>query len=193
MRAMPIEPSSRRVAIGSRLRAARQAQQLTIEEVATVTGLTKGFLSRAERDLSSLSVSSLVTLCDVLSISIGSVFEESDAQLVRANEGPRINLGGVGSLERLLTPRNESRIQVIRSMIEASGHGGDQLYSVSADIDVVHVLEGSISVRFSDADWVLGAGDTLTFVGREPHTWKVLGTEGATVIWVLSPALWSTA
>ena len=94
MRPMPLEPNTRRVAIGSRLRAARQAQQLTIDEVARITGLTKGFLSRVERDMTSPSVSSLITLCDVLSISVGSLFEAPDVQFVPAGTGPRINLGG---------------------------------------------------------------------------------------------------
>lgn len=53
MKALPVEPSHAHVAIGSRIRAARQAQRLTIEQVADSTGLTKGFLSRIERDLTS--------------------------------------------------------------------------------------------------------------------------------------------
>lgn len=192
MRPLPIEPENRRVAIGSRLRAARQAQQLTIDDVATTTGLTKGFLSRVERDLTSPSVSSLIVLCEVLSISVGSLFEEPEVKIVRAADMPRINLGGVDTDERLLTPRNEARLQVIRSTIAPRGHGGAQLYSINADIDVVHVLSGSIVVRFSNAEWVLEPGDSLTFNGREPHSWSVLGDAGAELIWVLAPAPWSS-
>lgn len=188
---MPLEPDTRRVAIGPRLRAARQAQQLTIEEVARVTGLTKGFLSRVERDMTSLSVASLITLCEVLSIPVGSLFEEPDVQLVRAGTGPRINLGGIETEERLLSPRNEARVQVIRSVIEGGGHGGDELYAVAADVDVLHVLRGELEVRFSDQQWQLGPGDSLTFSGHEPHSWRVVGDDGAEVIWVLVPALWS--
>jgi transcriptional regulator with XRE-family HTH domain len=192
MRPMPLEPNTRRVAIGSRLRAARKAQQLTIDEVARITGLTKGFLSRVERDMTSPSVSSLITLCDVLSISVGSLFEAPDVQFVPAGTGPRINLGGVDTEERLLSPRSESRVQVIRSVIEPGGHGGEELYAVAADDDVLHVLSGRIEVRFSDQDWELGPGDSLTFNGHEPHSWRVAGGGGAEVIWVLVPALWSS-
>ena len=188
---MPLDPADRHVSIGPRLRAARKAQQLTIDEVARVTGLTKGFLSRVERDVTSLSVSSLITLCDVLSIPVGSLFEEPDVQLVRAGTGARINLGGVETEERLLSPRSEGRVQVIRSVIESGGHGGDELYAVAADVDVLHVLRGHVEVRFSGEEWQLGAGDTLTFSGHEPHTWRVLSESGAEVIWVLVPALWS--
>lgn len=188
---MPLEPNSRRVAIGSRLRAARQAQQLTIDEVARVTGLTKGFLSRVERDMTSPSVSSLITLCDVLSISVGSLFEAPDVQFVPAGTGPRINLGGVDTEERLLSARGESKVQVIRSVIQPGGHGGDELYAVAAEVDVLHVLSGAMQVRFSDQDWELGPGDSLTFNGHEPHSWRAVGDSGAEVIWVLAPALWS--
>ncbi|MEB4614675.1 helix-turn-helix domain-containing protein [Leucobacter sp. M11] len=190
MRAMPLDPSNREIAIGPRLRAARQALQLTIDEVATVTGLTKGFLSRVERDITSPSVSSLVAICDVLSISVGSLFEEAPVQLVRAGTGPRVNLGGVDVIEELLSPREESRVQVLRSTIEPGGHGGDELYAVAADVDVAHVIEGQVRIRFAGGQWELGPGDTLTFSGREPHSWDVIGEGGATVLWVLVPALW---
>ena len=96
MKALPVEPSNVPVAIGSRIRAARQSQRLTIEQVADATGLTKGFLSRVERDLTSPSVASLVTLCQVLSISIGDLFAAPETHLTRRNDGPRISLGGQG-------------------------------------------------------------------------------------------------
>ena len=192
MRPMPLDPNPRRLAIGSRIRAARQAQQLTINDVARVTGLTKGFLSRIERDMTSPSVSSLITVCDVLSISVGSLFEESDVQFVPAGEGARVNLGGVGTEERLLSPRKESRVQVIRSVTEPGGHGGEELYALAADVDFLHVLSGTIAVRFSDQSWRLEAGDSLTFNGHEPHSWRVEGAAGAEVLWVLVPAVWSS-
>lgn len=191
MRSLPISPGNQRVAIGSRLRAARQAQQLTVDELANTTGLTKGFLSRVERDMTSPSLTTLVTLCEVLSISVGSLFEKSQVKIVRSGKGPQINLGGINTEERLLTPRTEARLQMIRSSIKPEGHGGKQLYSVNAEIDVVHVLAGAITVRFSDEEWDLGVGDTLTFNGHEPHSWHVTGVDGAELIWILAPAPWS--
>lgn len=190
MRPMPPDPDGRRVAIGSRLRAARKAQRLTIEEVARVTGLTKGFLSRVERDITSPSVSSLTAICDVLSISIGALFEKPAVQFLPAGTGPHLNLGGVASEELLLSPRNEPRLQVIRTSIAPGGHGGEQLYTVTADFDLLHVFAGSITVRFTSGEWELGPGDSLSFSGREPHSW-IAGTEGAEAVWVLAPALWN--
>lgn len=188
MKAWPVEPSHLPVAIGSRIRAARQSQRLTIQQVAAATGLTKGFLSRVERDLTSPSVASLVTLCQVLSMSIGELFAAPETHLTRKNEAPRISLGGEGTVERLLTARSERQVQLIRTVIEPHGSGGSALYAVDCDIEVLHVVKGSIRLILTNEEYALDAGDTMTFPGREPHTW-INPTDGdIEVLWVLVPA-----
>lgn len=189
MRPVAVQSRAERAAIGSRLRAVRQERQMTIEHVADGTGLSKGFISRIERDKVSPSVSTLVAICDVLNVMIGDLFVSTDAQLVRHDETPRINLGGDGAQERLLTPRREPRVQVIRSTIEPGGNGGAELYTVSSEVDVLHVMQGQVQVAFSDGETTLEAGDTITFDGREPHSWR--SADGAEVMWVLVPAAWS--
>ncbi|THJ66708.1 helix-turn-helix domain-containing protein [Arthrobacter echini] len=185
MKALPVEPSTAPVAIGPRIRAARQAQRMTIEQVAASTGLTKGFLSRVERDLTSPSVASLVTLCQVLSIPIGDLFQVPDTHLTRLPEAPRINLGGHGIREALLTARSERRLQVIRAVVEPHGKGEDELYAVDCELEVLHVVAGNFVLIFSNDRYDLGTGDTLTFPGREPHTWANPGEQEAVVLWTL--------
>lgn len=164
---------------------------MTIGHVAASTGLTKGFLSRVERDLTSPSVSTLVSICDVLSIEIGDLFVASDVQLVTADDAPRINLGGDGTSERLLSPRREARMQVIRSTVEPGGNGGDKPYTVNSELELLHVISGSVDFWVSDGAWTLNAGDSITFDGREPHQWRADG--GAELLWVLVPAAWGGA
>lgn len=188
MKALPVEPSNAPVAIGSRLRAARQAQRMTIEQVAESTGLTKGFLSRVERDLTSPSVASLVTLCQVLSISIGDLFLVPETHLTRLTEAPRISLGGQGINERLVTARSERRLQMIRAVVEPHGRGEDELYSVDCEVETLHVVEGRFVLVFPNDRYELEAGDTVTFPGREPHTWLNPHGSRAVVLWTLVPA-----
>ena len=188
MKALPVEPSNAPVAIGSRIRAARQSQRMTIEQVADATGLTKGFLSRVERDLTSPSVASLVTLCQVLSLSIGDLFAQPETHLTRTAEAPRISLGGEGIVERLLTARSERRVQVLQADIEPHGAGESELYAVDCDVDVLHVVSGQIELIMTNERYSLSAGDTLTFPGREPHTWSNPSDEPARLLWILVPA-----
>jgi transcriptional regulator with XRE-family HTH domain len=188
MKALPVEPSNVPIAIGSRIRAARQAQRLTIEQVADATGLTKGFLSRVERDLTSPSVASLVTLCQVLSVSVGDLFAAPETHLTRRDDGPRISLGGEGIVERLLTARSERRLQILQATIEPRGRGENELYAVDCDVDVLHVVKGRIKLILTNEEYDLEEGDTLSFPGREPHTWVNPTDETVEVLWVLVPA-----
>jgi transcriptional regulator with XRE-family HTH domain len=191
MRPLPVSPTNT-VRIGSRLRAARKAHGYTLDQLASAAGLTKGFLSRVERDETSPSVASLLTLCEVMSIEVGSLFSTPDVALVRRNEAPAINLGGTGVTEQLMTPRGQSRLQLIHSSIEPEGHGGSALYTINCEAETVYVLKGTLEMVFSDRTQRLMAGDALTFSGGEPHTWvNPSSTRGAEVVWVLVPAPWS--
>ena len=177
------------VRIGDRLRAARQDGGLTLEKVAEATGLTKSFLSRLERDEVSPSVASLVSVCEVLGIRVGELFESPQTQLVRAAEGRRINFGGRKVREFLLTPGTQSHLQVIHSTIEPSGHGGDELYTLDCDVEFVYVIRGELTVTLSNETVRLSTGDAFTFPGREPHTWGN-GRKDAEceILWALAPA-----
>ncbi|RKQ89651.1 helix-turn-helix protein [Mycolicibacterium mucogenicum 261Sha1.1M5] len=188
----PIHPTAAetQVQIGAKLRSSRQAQGLTLEQLAAASDLTKGFISRIERDETMPSVPTLVQLCQALSLPIGSLFEEPDVQLVALEGAPRINMGGIGADERLVTPRAEERMQVLRSSVEPGGSGGDELYTVSCDVESLHVVSGEVGVRFADREVTLAPGDTLTFPGRTPHTWRA-GGAGAEIVWILVPAAWS--
>lgn len=189
MKALPVEPSNAPVAIGPRIRAARQARRMTIEQVAEATGLTKGFLSRVERDLTSPSVASLLTLCQVLSISIGDLFTAPAIKLTRWNAAPAVHLGGQGITERLLTPRTERRVQLIRAAIAPQGAGEMELYSVDCEVEVLHVARGRFELIFANETMELTEGDTVTFPGQEPHSWRNPADAEAVVLWTLvSPA-----
>jgi transcriptional regulator with XRE-family HTH domain len=188
MKALPVEPSTAPVAIGSRIRAARQAQRLTIEHVADATGLTKGFLSRVERDLTSPSVASLVTLCQVLSISVGDLFTVPETHLTRRDDGPRISLGGEGIVERLLTARSERRLQIIQAEIGPHGRGESELYAVDCEVDVLHIVSGRLTLIMTNESFDLETGDTLSFPGREPHSWINRSHQPVQALWILVPA-----
>jgi len=177
------------VRIGARLRAARLAQRMTIEAVAEASGLTKGFVSRLERDAASPSVASLVTVCDVLGLRVGDLFDPPSTAVVRAGEGRQISFGATDAVERLLTPGTQQVLEVIHAIIEGGGHGGADLYALQCDTEFAYVVAGCVEVVMEDRVVTLGPGDALTFPGRTPHTWRnASSAEPCEVLWVLSPA-----
>src|SRR5215470_150638 len=180
--------------IGAQLRAARLAARMSMAEVAEQAGLTKGYVSKLERDLANVSVASLIRICDALGVSVGSLFEASRGEVVRRGAYPPFNFGGAGISEFLLTPSSEKRLQAILSDIEPGGGSGDEPYALPADVEFVFVLAGRLQITVADEQITLDQGDAYTFPADAPHTFRAGSAAGTTqVLWVFSPALPDTA
>ena len=175
--------------VGARIRALRQTAGLTLAAVAEQAGLTKGFLSRLARDEVSPSVASLVSVCAALGVPVGQLFDAPATSLVRAEEAAPINFGGSGVREVLLTAGTQRSLQVIRSVVEPGGGGGDELYSLACEAEFVHVLRGRLRLTLPGEVVELRAGDAFTMPGVTPHTWlNPSATQSCEVLWVLTPA-----
>jgi transcriptional regulator with XRE-family HTH domain len=158
--------------------------------VARATGVTRSFLSLVERDQTAPSVASLIRICDALDISVGSLFDGPRTALVRADQRPRINFGGSGVVEHLLTPAG-SRLQIIHSAIEPLGGGGDEPYTLAGEAEFVLVLEGRLEIDVGGVRYDLARDDSLSFSPGSPHAWRNPSEdERAVVLWVLTPSPW---
>ncbi|MCM3578475.1 XRE family transcriptional regulator [Micrococcus luteus] len=185
MKALPLETTPGQALIGRRLRALREARRLTVAQLAEAAGVSKGFLSRLERDLTSPSVSTLVTLCQVLGASPGDVLDAPEVTVVRLADAPAVSLGGEGIRERLITPRGSRDLQILRADIAPHGRGETELYTVDCRVEAVHVVTGRLELRTTEAVHLLEEGDTVTFPGREPHSWANPDDRPAVVLWTL--------
>ena len=177
------------IRVGARLRARRQERGLTIAEVAERAGLTAGFISQLERDLTSASLSSLYRICAVLDLRVGSLIDDvPTGRLIRRGEQARRSLA-IGDAEHLLlSSGDERRFHVTESHIPPGGGAGDEQHTIPADVELVYVLRGSLELRVGDEVHELEQGDTLTYSPRDPHTWRNPSeTDEAVVLWTALP------
>ena len=177
------------IRVGARLRARRLERGLKMAEVAERTGLTTGFISQLERDLTSASLSSLYRICATLGLRVGDLIDDvPGGRLIRREEQARRSLA-VGNAEHLLlSSGNEPRFHVTESHIPPGGSAGDELYTLPADVELVYVLRGSLELRVRDEVHELEEGDTLTYSPRDPHTWRNPSeSEEAVVLWTALP------
>ena len=174
--------------IGGRLRALRRDRGLTMAELAKATGLTSGFLSQLERDLTSVSLSSLARICAVLGVRFGDVLDEAPTGAVIRRKDVRTWTGLGTHVDLLLSSRDERRFHLMESHIPPGAGAGEDLYTFPADVELVYVLSGSLELRAEGKLFTIGAGDTVTYSPRQPHTWRNPSEgEEAVVLWFSIP------
>lgn len=172
--------------VGPELRRIRVARGLSVTEVAESACVTKGFLSLAERGKTRVSVPVLLRICDVLDITIGSLFDYPDEPIVHG--GVPLYMGGADLQEYLLTPIDEKWVQVMRTTMQPGG-GSDGAYTLDAESIFVVVLQGSLTLEVGDEVRTLEVGDSTTFSARTPHNWFNPLDSESQVMWVISPPL----
>jgi transcriptional regulator with XRE-family HTH domain len=168
--------------IGERLRGLRHERGMTMAELAGKTGLTSGFLSQLERDLTSVSLSSLARICAALDVRFGDILDDpSTGAVIRRDEAQVWTAVGAHE-DVLLSSRDEHRFHLMESRVPPGAGAGDDLYTFPADVELVYVLEGSLELRVGGKDVRIDAGDTFTYSPREPHTWRNPSDEDETVV-----------
>jgi transcriptional regulator with XRE-family HTH domain len=177
------------VKIGKRLRHARETARMSLADVEARTGVSKGFLSKVERDAASPSVANLVSICDAVGLSMSDLFAVPRTTLIRHADRP--SLEGLPKeaavRDTLITPEHERHVTVLETIVANGGSGGGELYTMPSECEVCFVLEGDVEVDVEDETFALGPGDALTFGAAVPHTWRA--GHGARILWILAPAL----
>jgi transcriptional regulator with XRE-family HTH domain len=164
------------VTLGERLRDRRRQLKLTLQQVADQAGFSVGFISQIERGITVPSLTSLVAVCRVLKVDVGSFFKSprSDAPVTRRETRPVYALGGVpGSAvtyERLSAafPGNVLRSTLIHEppgfRSEPMAHEGEEIF---------FVVEGSLTLEVDGERMILEAGDSAHFPSTRTHaTWN---------------------
>ncbi|BBZ79096.1 transcriptional regulator [Mycolicibacterium anyangense] len=174
--------------LGPKLRALRKDRELTLEALADRAGLTKGFLSLVERGQTTISVPNLLKVCDILGVSLGSLFDYPESAVVRDGRGAPVEMGGSGIREYLLTPQTERHLQVMRSVLQPGGGTGGA-YTLDSETIFVFVVRGRLRLLVDGQESVLEAGDSYTFSARAAHSWDNPGHEESEVLWSIVPPL----
>ena len=170
------------VPVGNRLRLLRKERGMTIPQLAAATGLTNGFISQLERDLTSASLSSLARIAAALDVRLGHLVDGTPV-----GEGQKVLILR-GQEHLLLSSFDEMRFHVTESRIEPKATAGEELYTLPADVEIVHVVEGALELQVGAKVNTLRAGDSFTYSPTDPHTWRnPSASETAVVLWLAVP------
>ncbi len=178
--------------VGATLRAARQARGLSLQELATQSGVSVGMISQVERGRANPSMRLLTALRRALNISMQELFGETaetrprpagDPDFVRrAADRPVIDLGHLH--KELLTSGSRHNLQIMLLKLEPGGHSGGRTLSYPAEKGGL-VLSGDVVLSVDGREALLHAGDSFAFDSAQPHSIRNDGTGNAEVIWII--------
>ena len=164
-------------AIGRVVRALRHQQGLTVAELAGVTGLSLGMLSKIENGATSPSLTTLQALSHAFSVPVTAFFkgyeERREAQHVRAGDHVEIERRGTraGHQYNLLghIGSNGSGVVVEPYLITLTTMSDTFPAFQHEGLELIYMLEGEVDYRHGDAVYPLKPGDSLFFDADAPH------------------------
>jgi transcriptional regulator with XRE-family HTH domain len=179
-----------RLLVGRRIRELRKERGIGLRRLAADSGVTSGFLSQVESGRVMPSIASLVSICAVLQVHVGDVFDAqgSRARLIRRAERIVYSYPESGVTDEVLTADPTYRLEVVHSYFGPKGSTGGQPYSHGSQVEAAIVLKGQLVIHLGAEEFTLRAGDALTFPGTLLHDVHNPLDRPAEAIWVYSPA-----
>ncbi len=177
---------------GENLRAAREKQGFTIEELSKRTGIPGNMLAQLEAGETFLPLGQLIKLSKVLSLKMSELISAGHEQftIVRANQRQSFERFGKAKQARRgyeyvsLAPGKKDRVMepfIVTlhpaSPDEPSSHDGQEF---------IYVLEGEMEVLIGDMSDVLTAGDAIYYDSSTTHLVRAHGDSPAIILAVLT-------
>ena len=170
--------------IGAKIKRIRLSNQLTLEELANRSELTKGFLSQLERDLTSPSVATLENILEALGTNLKDFFsEDEDEQIVFSKDDFFENIQDDYKIPN--AQKNEMEPILIelkkgKNSMEIDPHDGEEFG---------YVIHGKITLMNGDEEYEVKKGETFYLKGNLPHYIVNKHDTLAKVIWVSTPPI----
>ena len=169
-------------AIGREVRSFRRQQNMTVADLAQITGLSIGMLSKIENGNTSPSLTTLQVLSHAFSVPVTSFFksyeEKREAQHVKADDHLEIERRGTraGHQYHLLghIGSNASGVVVEPYLITLTTESDVFPAFQHEGLELLYMLEGEVNYRHGDQVYPLKPGDSLFFDADAPHGPEVL-------------------
>ncbi len=173
--------------IGERIRDLRQSSNLTQEELAERAGLTKGFISQIERDLTSISLDSLVQILGALDEDLSEFFREGSVEKIVYREKDRVALEKE-KIQRfeLLVPGSTNRR--LEPVLLTLGQGqATPMERPHEGEEFGYVLQGRVNLRFGKEILKLKKGECFYVSAEKEHCLQNASSRTAVILWITSP------
>ncbi|NLW14661.1 MAG: cupin domain-containing protein [Erysipelothrix sp.] len=174
--------------IGKKMRKYRVQNGLTLEELASRSELSKGFLSQIENDITSPSISTLNDIVEVLGMDLSSFFkDDKEEQIVFTSDDYFVDEKEHATLHWIVPNAQKNDMEPI--LLELAEDGESQEVLPHEGEEFGYVLEGKVTLIHGDESLELRKGQTFYIKGEQTHKLINKHKQKAKVIWVCTPPI----
>lgn len=181
--------------IGNQIRKLRNRRELTLQDLAELTGLSKPNLSQIENNLVTPPIATLLRIATALGVAIGYFFQEtnqaSNVVVVRKADrygvakGPHISHIGY-QYEPLAYPKVDKCMEPF--IVHMEERDADAIvYNNHRGEEFLFVLEGELEFHCGSSIVLLEEGDSLYFDSVVPHGYRGIGGTAKTLVVIYKP------
>ncbi len=174
--------------IGGKIRQLRTQKGLTLEELASRSELTKGFLSQLERNLTSPSIDSLDDILEALGTNLADFFQEDKVeQYVFRETDFFIDEREECTVHWIVPNTQKNRMEPILLTLPEGGRSFE--VAPHSGEEFGYVADGTVTLVCDGKAQTLHEGETFYLHGRTFHTLQNEDKAPAHVLWVSTPPL----
>ncbi|MFI8684778.1 helix-turn-helix domain-containing protein [Rossellomorea sp. NPDC077527] len=165
--------------ISNNLKNIRNKRKLSLDDLSSMTGVSKSLLRQIEKEESNPTISTIWKIADGLKIPFTSLMEREipETEIVRKSEiDPLIEGNGLYRLFPSFRFEDDKPFEMYSVELEptASLNAGPHH---SGAIECITVFSGTLSLTVNEKDYVLQTGDSIKFKADTPHTYSNPGSE----------------
>ncbi|MFZ0976661.1 MAG: XRE family transcriptional regulator [Solirubrobacteraceae bacterium] len=179
--------------IGRRLNAMRRAQGATLEQLASDSGLSTGYLSQIETGTAIPSLTALQLIAAELGVDVTAFFPDErirGTRLIRASERHEFRVDpGSGEQYAVLAGQVHDRaFSALYARLEAASEGNERPFRHLGE-EFALVLGGRLLITVEGTEYELGPGDWIHYSSHPSHSLRVVSDEPMESLWLLTPAV----
>ena len=174
--------------IGEKIRRLRMELQLTQEELADRTELTKGYISQVERDLASPSIATLVDILEALGTNLQEFFSKKPAeQIVFKKDDFFENIQDEYKISYIIPNAQKNEMEPI--LLTIHGHERSKEMECHNGEEFGYILKGNVTLVRGNKKYRLKAKETVDMDGKESHYFISNGSSDGKILWVTTPPM----
>lgn len=174
-----------------KIQALRKGKGMTLDQLAKMTGLTKGYLSQIENSTKPPPFSTLDKIAYALGVDITYFFvdsqneqEDSKITVVKPDERKKVVPGGLrrGYGYELLAYKKAGK-NMEPYLITVDSHGRGTFKHDGEEF--LFILEGTLEFSFGEEKYILKTGDSIYFDSGIEHAGRALGDKKVKMLCVI--------